>query len=97
MRPEARPRKLTRRSASPKGKVFRMMASVSRAGMRNVGAPTAWRAQTYTAATRAKRARVQNITTYHTGESWRNDGVGKAVEKGVERRQFHFETRRCVV
>src|SRR5271170_5567635 len=33
MRPEVRPKKLTRRSASPNGKVFRMMASVSRAGM----------------------------------------------------------------
>src|SRR5260221_14424704 len=33
MRPEVRPRKLTRRSALPGGKVFRMMASVSRAGM----------------------------------------------------------------
>src|SRR5467141_1338157 len=32
-RPDARPRKLTRRSASPSGNVFRMMASVSRAGM----------------------------------------------------------------
>src|SRR5215469_14166027 len=32
-RPEARPKKLTRRSASPSGNVFRMMASVSRAGM----------------------------------------------------------------
>src|SRR5579863_5940043 len=34
MRPELRPRKLTRRSASPSGKVFKMMASVSRAGMK---------------------------------------------------------------
>src|SRR3984893_19376096 len=34
MRPDDRPRKLTRRSASPRGKVFRMMASVSRAGIR---------------------------------------------------------------
>src|ERR1700693_5385980 len=34
MRPEERPRKLTRRSSSPSGKVFKMMASVSRAGMR---------------------------------------------------------------
>src|SRR5207249_10329819 len=33
MRPEVRPKKLTRRSASPSGNVFRMMASVSRAGM----------------------------------------------------------------
>src|ERR1700752_4528488 len=33
MRPEVRPRKLTRRSASPSGKVFKMMASVSRAGI----------------------------------------------------------------
>src|SRR5208337_2178303 len=33
MRPDERPRKLTRRSASPSGKVFRMMASVSRAGI----------------------------------------------------------------
>src|SRR5437879_2259181 len=32
-RPDVRPRKLTRRSASPSGNVFRMMASVSRAGM----------------------------------------------------------------
>src|SRR5205823_10108157 len=32
-RPEVRPRKLTTRSASPSGNVFRMMASVSRAGM----------------------------------------------------------------
>src|SRR3989442_10974445 len=32
-RPEERPKKLTRRSASPRGNVFRMMASVSRAGM----------------------------------------------------------------
>src|SRR6266404_4651550 len=32
-RPEDRPRKLTRRSASPSGNVFRMMASVFRAGM----------------------------------------------------------------
>src|SRR5947208_13040620 len=30
---DERPRKLTRRSASPRGNVFRMMASVSRAGM----------------------------------------------------------------
>jgi hypothetical protein len=28
-----RPRKLTRRSASPSGKVFKIMASVSRAGI----------------------------------------------------------------
>src|SRR6267378_496533 len=34
MRPEVRPRKLTRRSASPSAKVLRMMASVSRAGMK---------------------------------------------------------------
>src|ERR1700688_2813526 len=34
MRPEVRPRKLTRRSASPSAKVFKMMASVSRAGMK---------------------------------------------------------------
>src|SRR5579862_4144169 len=34
MRPELRPRKLTRRSASPSAKVFKMMASVSRAGMK---------------------------------------------------------------
>src|SRR5215470_17720652 len=34
MRPELRPKKLTRRSASPSGKVFKMMASVSRAGMK---------------------------------------------------------------
>src|SRR5580693_2899103 len=34
MRPEVRPRKLTRRSASPRGNVFKMMASVSRAGIR---------------------------------------------------------------
>src|SRR5215468_11232007 len=34
IRPELRPRKLTRRSASPSGKVFKMMASVSRAGMK---------------------------------------------------------------
>src|SRR5215471_10964522 len=33
MRPDVRPKKLTRRSASPSGNVFRMMASVSRAGM----------------------------------------------------------------
>src|SRR4029077_3359747 len=33
IRPELRPRKLTRRSASPNGKVLRMMASVSLAGM----------------------------------------------------------------
>src|SRR5882724_6383356 len=33
IRPELRPRKLTRRSASPSGKVFRMIASVSLAGM----------------------------------------------------------------
>src|SRR5439155_2732512 len=32
-RPDERPRKLTRRSASPRGNVFRMMASVSLAGM----------------------------------------------------------------
>src|SRR4029450_4382569 len=32
MRPDERPKKLTRRSASPKGKVFKMMASVSLAG-----------------------------------------------------------------
>src|SRR5229473_314112 len=32
-RPDESPRKLTRRSASPRGNVFRMMASVSRAGM----------------------------------------------------------------
>src|SRR3974390_3354068 len=35
MRPEVRPRKRTGRSASPSGKVFRMMASVSRAGIRS--------------------------------------------------------------
>src|SRR5882762_8868546 len=34
MRPEVRPRKLTRRSASPSAKVLRIMASVSRAGMK---------------------------------------------------------------
>src|SRR5437899_9523322 len=34
MRPDVRPRKLTRRSASPSAKVLRMMASVSRAGMK---------------------------------------------------------------
>src|SRR5579863_3032818 len=34
MRPELRPKKLTRRSASPSEKVFRMMASVSLAGMK---------------------------------------------------------------
>src|SRR5215471_15389022 len=34
MRPELRPKKLTRRSASPSAKVFKMMASVSRAGMK---------------------------------------------------------------
>src|SRR5690349_16750728 len=33
MRPELRPKKLTRRSASPSEKVFRMIASVSLAGM----------------------------------------------------------------
>jgi hypothetical protein len=33
MRPDERPKKLTRRSASPKGKVFKMMASVSLAGI----------------------------------------------------------------
>src|SRR5271155_1044932 len=33
MRPELRPKKLTRRSASPSEKVFKMMASVSLAGM----------------------------------------------------------------
>src|SRR5262249_42801422 len=32
-RPDERPKKLTRRSASPSGHVFRMMASVSRAGI----------------------------------------------------------------
>src|SRR5579859_3292360 len=34
MRPEVRPRKLTRRSASPSAKVFKIRASVSRAGMK---------------------------------------------------------------
>src|SRR5260221_14027791 len=34
MRTQVRLRKLTRRSASPSAKVFRMMASVSRAGMK---------------------------------------------------------------
>src|SRR5882724_8014747 len=34
MRPDVRPTKLTRRSASPRGYVFKMMASVSRAGIR---------------------------------------------------------------
>src|SRR4029450_10675118 len=33
MRPDERPKKLTRGSASPKGKVFKMMASVSLAGI----------------------------------------------------------------
>src|SRR5262250_594485 len=33
MRPDVLPKKLTRRSASPSGNVFRMMASVSRAGI----------------------------------------------------------------
>src|SRR5271170_4384136 len=33
IRPEVRPKKLTRRSASPSEKVFKMMASVSLAGM----------------------------------------------------------------
>jgi hypothetical protein len=37
--PVARPRKLTSRSASPSGKVFKIMASVSRAGMNFFGAP----------------------------------------------------------
>jgi sulfofructose kinase len=42
-RPEVRPRKLTRRSASPSGKVLRMMASVSRAGMTGRRADSAHR------------------------------------------------------
>src|SRR5208282_974358 len=33
MRPDVRPKKLTRRSASPSEKVFKIMASVSLAGM----------------------------------------------------------------
>src|SRR6202007_3453809 len=63
MRPEVRPRKLTRRSASPSGKVFRMMASVSRAGMRCRRADIL---RKVTAALRGNRAPVQNLITYHT-------------------------------
>src|SRR5215469_3883548 len=63
MRPELRPRKLTRRSASPSGKVFRMMASVSRAGMRCRRADIL---RKVTAALRGNRAPVQNLITYHT-------------------------------
>ena len=34
-----------------------------------------------TAASRAKRARVQNLCTYHTRREVRNDGVVETVEK----------------
>src|SRR5271169_462522 len=80
MRPELRPRKLTRRSASPRGKVFRMMASVSRAGMRYVGTPTASRGGNETDAPRKTSARAElNYLPY--AMSVRNDGVAESVEK----------------
>src|SRR5208282_2330134 len=79
MRPEVRPRKLTRRSASPSGKVLRIMASVSRAGMRNVGAPTlrSEAGRNATTGFHAKRAHVQDFISYHTRtriamRRWRN-------------------------
>src|SRR5271163_2648619 len=61
-RPEVRPKKLTRRSASPRGKVFRMMASVSRAGMSGRRADDALA----TAITRSIRTRTQDSFNYHT-------------------------------
>jgi hypothetical protein len=48
--------------------------------MRNVGAPTACGANE-TAVPRAKRARVQNLITYHRRQEYRNDGVPETVEK----------------
>src|SRR6266853_1375102 len=62
-RPDERPKKLTRRSASPKGKVFRMMASVSRAGMSSRRADAA---PDKIAILHPKHAHTQNYCNYHT-------------------------------
>jgi len=80
MRPEVRPTKLTRRSASPSGKVFRMMASVSRAGMRCRRADIL---RKVTAALRGNRAPIENLITYHTRGTPGNDCVARAVENAV--------------
>src|SRR2546430_8836051 len=61
-RPEERPRKLTRRSASPRGNVFRMMASVSRAGMSSRRADAAPDTLEHC----VRRAHTQSYCNYHT-------------------------------
>src|ERR1700676_70157 len=59
--PEARPRKLTSRSASPSGKVFKIMASVSRAGMKFLA-----RRHPHRASYRPELCKHANMYNYHT-------------------------------
>src|SRR4029077_715844 len=62
IRPEERPKKLTRRSASPRGNVFRMMASVSRAGMSSRRADAAPDALQHSVRNARTRRTIVNIT-----------------------------------
>src|SRR5216684_1364262 len=85
MRPEVRPRKLTRRSASPSAKVLRMIASVSRAGMkcRRDRLERAVRKDSGQAG-RACRTRL-NTTGGEASQCWRG-GVVEETEEMTGRR-----------
>src|SRR5271166_3564291 len=89
MRPELRPRKLTRRSASPSGKVFKMMASVSRAGMKCRRARLGRGVQRVS--TQAGRTCRTNLNTIGRGASqcW----CGGVVEESWGRDKEAFEGR----
>src|SRR5258708_37207810 len=79
MRPEVRPRKLTRRSASPSAKVFRMMASVSRAGMK-FGRDRLERAVRKVSEQAGRTCRTRlNTTGEEASQCWRG---GVVEEKG---------------
>src|SRR6266849_5091739 len=99
IRPEERPRKLTRRSASPSGNVFRMMASVSRAGMSCRRADLASNEFQHTARTaRTRRTIVNTIRAAATqslgGESCKILGIAEPGNSGLWKATHAFSGAR---
>src|SRR5258707_15881991 len=95
MRPDVRPRKLTRRSASPSAKVFKMMASVSRAGMkcqrdrleRGIGKASGQAGRTYrtklnTTGEEASQCRRERVVEEMKGKGGRKQWFGCDFKMG---------------
>src|SRR6266850_1164257 len=107
MRPEVRPRKLTRRSASPSAKVFKMMASVSRAGMkcqrdrleRGIGKVSGQAGRTYrtklnTTGEEASQCRRERVVEEMQGEGWPKAVVWVRFQNG-KTFKYYFQCRRA--